>query len=138
MNIRMQFSLTLAIAFNAGSVGVANADLPTDEEYMSMHFALAEVCSKLIPEKAAQIDQGAAVLVCDLTNGTKDRREQFKKMQESANFQRLKDKTIAQLHADPASARNACTGLTEYPENGQFCSLVSKKPAVASPRKVEP
>lgn len=115
----------------------ARADLPTSEDYLAQHLALAQECPKLFPDQAVAIQRGAAVMVCDMTDGTTELREMYARYQAKVKFaQRIKDFESELRRSSLDVVQQVCGELAIYPNPGRFCELSPGSDITANSRSV--
>lgn len=119
MNLSKFVIVAKILVFSVG----AYADLPTDQEYLALHMAASTICPSLFPGKAIQI--GAAVMMCDMTDSTDERKAVYQSLIGSDVGARVISKMEELLKKDLELTRKFCDELARYPNPGQFCILTS-------------
>jgi hypothetical protein len=102
----------------------ASADLPTDQEYLALHLATANICSSLMPTKSAELKRRAAIMVCDMTDGTDEIKRMYEEFRRDPSFDEKVRSFEVEIQKDsPAEILQVCESLPKYPNGGKFCTV---------------
>ncbi len=103
----------------------ARADLPSDGQYVATHVALAKACRAFGPDDQPRYQRGEAVMLCDLTEGTIDRRSLYARLLKSPRYEALLADYESRLKKEtPETMKGICKQIAAYPLKGQYCEWV--------------
>lgn len=93
---------------------------PSDAEFIALHLTLAQRCPALMPEQAAEVGPGAAVLLCDVTQGSDEQAALYRQVQLQPGFAALLRRMNKALEDSP----EWCESLLAYAGRGRYCEWV--------------
>jgi len=103
----------------AANVG-AEPPPPSDAEFIALHVALAQRCPALMPAQAAEVGPGAAVLLCDVTQGSDEQAALFRQVQSQPGFAAL----LGRMNETVDDSPELCESLLAYAGRGRYCEWV--------------